>query len=243
MQAMIFAAGLGTRLFPITSDKPKALAPFKDTTLLHYNLNFLAKNGITHFVINTHHFREKIEDYLYDHDNFGLDISLSPEDILLDTAGGLANAARLFYPDSKPILVYNTDIITSLDIIKMAQHHIMEQNEVTLAVRNRVSSRQLIFDEDYRMCGWVNHKKGEKIQRPEPVKCAYPFAFSGIQLINPEMMFSIEKNRIYSMITFYLENMDKHKIQAYLHDDDYWFDCGKAEDLERAEHFIRLTEK
>lgn len=239
MQAMIFAAGLGTRLYPITKDKPKALAPFLDSTLLHYNLMRLSNQGVSHFVINTHHFTEKIESYLAAHDHFGLDITLSREVILLDTAGGLANAARYFDPDAGPILVYNTDIITNLDIRQMLKTHLREQNAVTLAVRKRDSSRQLLFDEQLRLCGWVNYKKAEKILREQPVFNSIELAFSGIHIINPEILFSIEKERIFSMITFYLEKMEALKIRAYRHDEDFWFDCGKPEDLSLAENFMR----
>lgn len=238
MQAMIFAAGLGTRLYPITYDKPKALAPFNGTTLLHYNLKYLSEQGVSHFVINTHHFQEKIESYLVENNFFGLNISLSKEDILMDTAGGLAKAAHLFDVDEEPILLFNTDVITNLNIDRMAAYHISSRNEVTLAVRNRKSSRQLIFDECFRMNGWVNHNTQStkmSLRTPESLQA---FAFSGIHLINPMLIRKIEQSRIYSLITFYLEIMDENKIHAYVHDEDYWFDCGKPEDLQKAEHFI-----
>jgi len=238
MQAMIFAAGLGTRLYPITHDKPKALAPFMGTTLLHYNLKFLSQQGVSHFVINTHHFQEKIESYLAKNDFFGLNISLSKEKILMDTAGGLANAAHLFHADDEPILLFNTDVITNLNVARMAAYHISSRNEVTLAVRNRKSSRQLIFDECFRMNGWVNHNTQSKKMSQRTTESSQAFAFSGIHLINSGLIRKIEQNRIYSLITFYLENMDENKIHAYIHDEDYWFDCGKPEDLEKAENFI-----
>ncbi|HAY71999.1 MAG TPA: nucleotidyltransferase [Saprospirales bacterium] len=224
--------------YPITHDKPKALAPFMGTTLLHYNLKFLNEQGVSHFVINTHHFQEKIESYLVKNDFFGLSISLSKEEILLDTAGGLANAAHLFHTDDQPILLFNADVITNLNIRDMLAYHIHSQNVVTLAVRSRKSSRQLIFDECLRMNGWVNHNTHDKKMSLRTTESSVAYAFSGIHLINPGLIRKIEQNRIYSLIDFYLENMDTFRIKAFIHDKDYWFDCGKPEDLATAENFI-----
>ncbi len=241
MQAMIFAAGLGTRLHPLTKDRPKALAPFLDTTLLGYNLKFLSAQGIHHFVINTHHFREKIETYLEDNNYFGLDISLSPEEVLLDTAGGLLQASDLFYQDAKPVLLFNTDIITNLDIQKMLEYHNQYQNKLTLAVRHRKSSRELFFDDDQNLCGWVNHKTGQSIMQTGQTQKTRAFAFSGIHLIQPDLIRKIDQNRIYSLIVFYLEIMQNQQIKAFVHDEDYWFDCGRIEDLVAAENFLQKT--
>jgi len=192
MQAMIFAAGLGTRLYPITHDKPKALAPFMGTTLLHYNLKFLSQQGVSHFVINTHHFQEKIESYLAKNDFFGLNISLSKEKILMDTAGGLANAAHLFHADDEPILLFNTDVITNLNVARMAAYHISSRNEVTLAVRNRKSSRQLIFDECFRMNGWVNHNTQSKKNESENYRI---IAGICLQWYSPDKFRADQENR------------------------------------------------
>lgn len=228
MKAMIFAAGLGTRLFPITKDKPKALAPFKDNTLLGYNLNFLAQQGITKFVINTHHFANKIEEYLESNNNFGLDIQLSYEENLLDTAGGLAKAAHFFDKDDN-VLLYNVDVISNIDIQKMLDFHIEQNAAATLAVRNRLTSRYLLFNSDNILVGWRNRNTDEEISCRES-KNSNELAFSGIHWINMSLINKLEIKKS-SIIPFYLEEGKDHNILAYKHDNDYWFDCGKPETL------------
>lgn len=235
MEAMIFAAGLGTRLYPITKDKPKALAPFLNGTLLEFNLKNLAAQGIHHFIINTHHFGDKIVEYLERNKNFGLSIDLSPEEELLDTAGGMAKARQYLSNDTSPVLLYNVDVITDLDIQVMLYDHRLNKYDVTLATRQRPTSRYLLFDENAALCGWHNIKTGE-IKPPDLTPRLYtPRAFSGIQILSKKAMHHLEKDRKYSLIDFYLEQMHRLKIKSYSHDDNYWFDCGKADRLTEAE--------
>ena len=241
MKAMLFCAGLGTRLFPITRDVPKALAPFLEGTLLSYNLQFLAAQGITHFVINTHHFADKIKVYLEDNGYFNLDIRLSYEPILMDTAGGLAAARKFFLPDTEPILLYNVDVISGLSIRSFLAYHRSSGSAVSLAVRERESSRYLIFDSRFRLRGWENRHTGQKILSPNLSAGVKNLAFSGIHFIQPEILDMLEPGRIYSLVDVYLERMDTMPIHGYRHDADYWFDCGKPERLAAAENFIRRS--
>lgn len=232
---MIFSAGLGTRLYPLTNNLPKALAPIGNTTLLEYNLKFLASQGIDKFIINTHHFADKIENYLEKNDFFGLDIYISYEKELLDTAGGVAKVRNRIKDDQ--ILLYNVDIISNIDIDKLYNYHCQHKADITLAVRNRTTSRYLLFDEDNIMTGWKNKKTGE-IKLYDTEKQYKELAFSGISLINRDVLDEIGPVEKKSLIDFYLDICKERNISAYIHDDDYWFDCGSVEKLKKAEKYI-----
>ncbi|MCK5846616.1 MAG: NTP transferase domain-containing protein [Bacteroidales bacterium] len=237
MQAMIFAAGLGTRLFPITKDKPKALAPFLDTTLLAYNLKYLAQQGITDFIINTHHFAEKIELYLEKNSNFGLNIRISYEDILLDTAGGLAKA-RKYFSNEKSILLFNVDIITNINIAKLIDFHNNNNASATLAIRKRDTSRYFLFNKENELKGWINKNTKEVKSCTEDISEFEEYAFSGIHIINTELIKDFKEVK-QSITPFYLEKACDTKIVGYRHDSDYWIDCGKIDSLQLAEKHIR----
>jgi NDP-sugar pyrophosphorylase family protein len=236
MKAMIFAAGLGTRLMPITADKPKALAPFGSQTLLEYNLKFLAAQGVDYFVINIHHFSNKVVHYLMENNNFGLNLDLSYEPELLDTAGGIAKALHLF-DKSSPILLYNVDIISNINLERFYNHHIQSQAAATLAVRQRETQRYLLFNEENRLAGWQDVAKGEQKWVDEPLLNVANFAFSGIHLVNYELLKRISISKI-SLTEFYLEQAKNHIISSYEHNEDYWFDCGKIETLSQAEKLV-----
>lgn len=234
---MIFAAGLGTRLHPITKDKPKALAPFCNTTLLGYNLEFLRMQGITDFVINTHHFADKIEEYLRENRNFGLNIKLSHETELLDTAGGLAKANSLF-KNTEDILLYNVDVVSDININTAYQYHKANNAIATLAVRSRETSRYLLFDNENKLVGWRNKSTGEEKWCNISSEITKEFAFSGIQWINCSILANMKPGK-QSLIPFYLEKGKENKIIAFDHSKDLWFDCGKPESLHMAENKIQ----
>ncbi len=236
MKAMIFAAGLGTRLYPITKNKPKALAPFLGTTLLGHNLKYLANQGVSEFIINTHHFADKIEHYLKENDYFDLDITLSYEEILLDTAGGLVKAKK-YFSENEDVLLYNVDVISNIDIVKMHNFHKINKAKATLAVRNRETSRYFLFDKQHRLSGWINKNTGEKKPSNYRQNNLNEFAFSGIHMVNMSLFQELNEEK-QSITPFYLDNMDNNIIQAYEHNSDYWFDCGKVETLKQAEEFI-----
>lgn len=233
---MIFAAGLGTRLAPITTNKPKALAPFCNTTLLGYNLHSLSKQGITEFVINIHHFADTIIEYLEENKNFGLKIHLSHEQTLLDTAGGLAYAAK-YFTKNEDILLYNVDVISNIDIIKMYDFHAKYKALATLATQERETSRYLLFDNDNQLLGWRNKKTKEELWCREKNKAVKEKAFSGIHWINTNIINNLEMVKL-SMTPLYLEKAKNETIISYDHNENYWFDCGKIESLKAAEKFV-----
>ena len=236
MKAMIFAAGLGTRLFPITKDKPKALAPFQNTTLLAYNLEFLANQGVSEFILNTHHFSEKISEYLEANNNFGLNIKISHEEILLDTAGGLAKA-RKYFGENEDILLYNVDVISNIDISKLLAFHNKHKASATLAIRNRETSRYFLFNKNKELKGWINKNTDEVKSCENNISDFNEFAFSGIHIINTDFIKDIKEEKL-SITPFYLQQACENTIIGYEHNNDYWFDCGKIETLKQAEEFI-----
>jgi NDP-sugar pyrophosphorylase family protein len=240
MKAMIFSAGLGTRLYPLTEHKPKALAPFLNTTLLEYNINFLKAQGINSFIINTHHFAEEIEKYVISKNNFDCEIIVSYEEILLDTAGGLIS----IYPyikNERKVLIYNVDIISNIDIKKFTDFHNSADSDISLAVRNRPTSRFLIFNDKGKMCGWENIKTGEQNLKRNCSKSVEKYAYSGIGLINTEIIPMIGKVEKKSLIPFFLDICSEKKISAFYHQEDYWYDCGTLQNLEEAQN--QLNEK
>ncbi len=233
---MIFAAGLGTRLYPLTKDKPKALAPFANTTLLEYNLRYLSQFGIEKFIVNTHHFADKINEYLYDNEYFNLDITVSFEEELLDTGGGLAKVRELV--DEEQILLYNVDVISNIDINRMYKNHLKYNFDISLATRYRETSRYLLFNERNKMIGWKNEKT-EEIITCERIKDFQKLAFSGISIINTKLLSKLGKVEKKSIIDFYLNICKDNFISSYQHDSDYWFDCGSLKKLEITEKFIK----
>lgn len=237
MKAMIFSAGLGTRLHPLTKDRPKALAPFGNETLLSYNIDFLKKQGINCFIINTHHYAREIENYLKGNDFFGSEIIISYEEILLDTAGGLNNIYP-FIENEREILIYNVDIISNINIIKLLDFHKSTNSDISLAVRKRSSSRFLIFNDEKRMCGWENIKSGEQKLKKNCSDSLEKFAYSGIGLINTEIIPMIGEVEKKSLIPFFLDICVEKKISPFEHQEDYWFDCGTLNNLEEAQNYL-----
>src|ERR1035437_3232811 len=186
MNAMIFAAGLGTRLRPLTNDKPKALVELNEQTLLQITIEKLQKAGFNHIVVNVHHFSQLVIDYLKANQNFGADILISDEsDALLDTCGGLKKASPLFL-DKEPILIHNVDIVSSINLLELYKTHCNNNVLATLAIRNRPSSRVLLFDENNLLRGWKNISTGTlklplTTSNPDNLQ---PYAFSGIHIVN-----------------------------------------------------------
>ena len=162
MKAMILAAGLGTRLKPFTDAHPKALAIINNKSLLQRNIEYLASFGITDVIVNVHHFPDQITDAIKNHNGFGSNITISDEkDKVLETGGGLMKA-RTFLDDAEPFVLMNVDILTDMDVGKMAEQHISSNALATLAVTNRKTNRYFLFDELETLCGWRNIKTGEQ---------------------------------------------------------------------------------
>lgn len=237
MKAMILAAGLGTRLRPLTNDRPKALVEVGGHTLLEITLRRLASFGIRDVIVNVHHFADMVVDYLKKHDNFGMRVEISREDeVVLDTGGGLKRAAWFFQEDrqlQEPFLLHNVDVISNIDLAGMLQFHRDNNALATLAVQHRETSRHLLFDERGRLCGRQTGANAPEIVRPAHQPTT--LAFSGIHAISPELLSLITEQGVFSIVTTYLRlAAESHRILAFGADQSYWRDLGKAEDLTQA---------
>ena len=234
MQAMIFAAGLGTRLKPITNEIPKALVNIGGQTLLERTVNTLESAGFNNIVINVHHFASQIKNYLVEKQNFGLNIKISDEtQHLLNTGGGLKAAASLFN-DEEPILIHNVDIVSNVNLKHLYHLPSTLNAEAVLLVSKRKTKRYLLFNEDMNLCGWINTETNE-IKTPYPSldihKCIHVFSPTLFSLMNS---FPDE----FGIIDFYLKVCNKVNIKGYIQDDLQLIDVGKFETLDQAEQFI-----
>lgn len=231
MKAMILAAGLGTRLRPLTDDRPKALVKVAGRPLLEHVIRKLKAAGVTDLIINLHHFPEQIIEFVRRHDSFGLRIEFSPEEDLLDTGGGLRQAAW-FFDDGEPFLLYNVDVLSTIDLAAMRQQHRQHGALATLAVRQRRTSRYFLFDENDMLVGWRHVGRGvEKICRPV-VGQAAAWAFMGIHVISPALFTHLHETGAFSIVDGYLRLAGEGQaICAFRADAWAWIDCGRPENL------------
>jgi NDP-sugar pyrophosphorylase family protein len=238
MKAMILAAGLGTRLRPLTNDRPKALVEVDGKTLLEITLLRLQKFGVHDVIINVHHFADSIVDYLRANQNFGTHIQISREEVLLDTGGGLKKVARFFLDTSpgvdEPFILHNVDVISSIDLQQMLQFHRKHRPLATLAVQDRETSRYLLFDDQPSLCGRRAGRNGNSEQvRPCPEPQA--LAFSGIHIISPRIFSLLNEEGSFSIINSYLRLASQgEKILAFRADEYYWLDLGRPENVAKA---------
>lgn len=237
MKAMILAAGLGTRLQPITQNIPKALAEINGLTLLEILITRLKLFGIEEVIINIHHFADQITDFVKEKKQFGISIDFSDErERLLDTGGGIKNA-EWFLNDGNPFIVHNVDVISTIDLNDFAGYHKKHGCLATIAVRNRKTSRYFLFNDEKVLCGWKNISTGEQIiTNRDPALQA--LAFSGIHIINPEIFDLIDSTGRFSIVDEYLRLSDNYKICAYQHDKTEWLDLGNIENLRQAGKII-----
>jgi len=238
MRAMVFAAGLGTRLRPLTDDRPKALVEIDGHTLLEICLARLRSFGVQEAVINVHHFADKVVEYLKSKDNFGMEIHVSREDILLDTGGGLKNAAHFFLAESAnsddPIFVHNVDVISTIDLDRMAKIHAANNALATLAVQERETTRLLIFDEKLHLCGRLIGRDATA-EMVRPTRNIQDLAFNGIHVISPRLLTKLSESGVFSIINSYLRLAGQgEKIVGFRADEYTWRDVGRLEDLEQA---------
>ena len=260
MKAMILAAGLGTRLRPLTDDRPKALVELSGRTLLEIALSRLRALGVTEVIVNVHHFADMVIEYLKSNNNFGMRVEISREDVLLDTGGGLKKAAWFFLEDSaprhsksgdsnqmdEPFLLHNVDVISNFDLRRMLQFHKENRALATLAVQARENSRPLLFDEHLQLRGRMVGPDGKPelvshavAQAFRPEESAPPpfqaLAFSGIHVISPRLLPMLTEEGIFSIIPSYLRlSAQDEKIFAFRADQYYWCDLGRPADLAQA---------
>ncbi|MDO9154897.1 MAG: nucleotidyltransferase family protein [Paludibacter sp.] len=240
MKAMIFAAGMGTRLKPITDKLPKALVPVAGKPLLEHIILKLKSAGFNEIIVNVHHFPNQIIGFLKSKNNFGIRIEISDErDLLLDTGGGIRKTAW-FFDDGKPFLVHNVDILSNMDLHALYRQHVRTNPLATLVVSERETFRYLLFNDDLRLQGWINEKTGETkpagFKKPELYK---KLAFSGIQILSSKIFDMMEKSEPkFPIMDFYLANSKTQNISGFIPENYRMIDVGKLDVLDEADKFI-----
>jgi NDP-sugar pyrophosphorylase family protein len=240
MKAMVLAAGLGTRLRPLTDDRPKALVEVAGQTLLEITLSRLRSFGIREVIINVHHFADLMLEYLQAQGNFGMRIEVSREEILLDTGGGLKKA-EWFLLDSpnpeEPFILHNVDVLSAIDLGRMVQFHKQNRALVTMAVQDRATSRRLLFDDQFRLCGRESGRDQQTVSLPPNQRA---LAFSGIHVISPRLFGMMTEEGAFPIVECYLRLAALgEKILGFRADEYYWRDLGKPDSLRQASEDIQ----
>jgi NDP-sugar pyrophosphorylase family protein len=238
MKAMILAAGLGTRLRPLTNDRPKALVEIGGHTLLEIALARLRMFGVREVIVNVHHFADMIVEYLHANGNFGMRIEISRELVLLDTGGGLKNASDFFLESAggqdEPFILHNVDIVSTIDIGRMVRFHAAQGALATIAVQSRQTSRYLLFDENDQLCGRRSDHNGN-LEMVRPALEVQALAYACVQVISPRLFAKLEEKGAFPIFDSYLRLAGKgEKFSAFRADECYWRDLGRQESIEQA---------
>lgn len=240
MKAMIFAAGLGTRLKPLTDTMPKALVPVAGKPLLWHTIQKLKAAGFDEIIINVHHFAGQIRQYIQDNNRFGIRIEFSDEtQALLDTGGGIKKASW-FFDDEKPFLIHNVDILSDIDLQNLYHFHTSSNSVATLVVSERKTSRYLLFDKNNHLAGWINEKSGETKSPFSDFNADHykKLAFSGIHILHPSILSYMQDfPDKFSIIDFYLFVCSKEKIYGYIPNNLHLVDVGKIDSIAEAKKF------
>ncbi len=233
-QAMIFSAGLGTRFKPWTDAHPKALAVVNGKSLLQRNIEYLQHYGVKDVVVNVHHFADQVINAVKENNGWGSNIIISDEtNEVLETGGGLLKAKDLFKKD-EPFFTLNADFLTDLNLNKLVQYHKEKKGLISFGITSRKSSRNFLFDEDSRLCGWINHSTGEKrisIDKPG----LKPMAYSCVVIFEPAVFDLIPQRGKFSLVDTYLSLAKEYPIYGYDHTGDKLVDVGKPESVAVAE--------
>jgi len=247
MKAMVFAAGLGTRLRPLTNDRPKALVTIAGRTLLEITLSRLRTFGVREVILNVHHFADQVVAYLAANQNFGMRIEVSREEVLLDTGGGLKKVA-CFFPESganaaepfvdridEPFLIHNVDVLSSIDLARVAQFHTQHNALATLAVAERPTSRPLLFDANGQLHGRGTASDSDSMHH-HAAQPFSPLAFAGIHVVSPRIFAKLEEEGTFSIIDAYVRLAKRGEaVLGFRADGSYWRDLGRPDDLIAAE--------
>lgn len=239
MKAMVLAAGLGTRLRPLTNDRPKALVEVGGRTLLEITLARLRSFGIEDVIVNVHHFAERMLEYLDANQNFGMRIAVSREEELLDTGGGLKKAAYFFSDSEEPFLLHNVDVISTIDFSLMLKLHQETNALATLAVQDRKTSRYLLFDQQLQLCGRRAGSDGvaELVRETDHYEA---LAFSGVHVISPRIFSFMTQDGAFSIVEIYLRLAGRgERVGGFRSDEYYWRDLGKPENIAQAEADVK----
>ena len=246
MRAMVLAAGLGTRLRPLTNDRPKALVEVGGRTMLEITLERLRASGVREAIVNVHHYADMMIEYLRAHKNFGMQIEVSREEELLDTGGGIKKAAWFFLEDGRdePFLVHNVDVVSTIDLAALVRAHEERDALATLAVQDRTTSRYLLFDGEGQLCGRRAGRDGTA-EMVRDCADAQPLAFSGIHVLSPRLLTKMSEEGAFPIIGTYLRlSGEGEKILAFRADQFQWRDLGKPENVTEAARELgyRVTE-
>jgi NDP-sugar pyrophosphorylase family protein len=239
MKAMILAAGLGTRLRPLTNDKPKALVPFMGVPMLEIIIQRLLAAGVDSIVVNIHHYARQVIAFMESRNYYNDRVILSDEsDMLMDTGGGLLKA-RPDLEDDKPFILHNVDVYTNLDIKKLYDHHQKNDALITLAVTGRQTSRSLLFDQDGYLAGWKHNQTGErKVVRDTPGTLR-AFANSCVHVLDQDFFKFNRLKGIMSLTDIYLDLAAEHNIASFVHSEDFWYNLGLLESFREAEQELK----
>jgi len=235
MKAMILAAGFGTRLRPLTDIKPKALVPFGGVPMVEGVIRKLANAGINEIIVNVHHFAGDVIAFLKTMGIPGIKIYISDESEELMDTGGAILKARDFLLDEKAFLIHNVDVYSSLDISALIDAHYKDDCLVSIAVKKRSTSRSLLFNRENLLAGWRNNETGEELIISREAESLQDFGNSCVQVINSELLDYYPDTKPLSLTKMYLDLAPQHKIRAYVHNEDYWFDLGRFENFQSAE--------
>ena len=240
MEALLLAAGLGTRLRQLTDDRPKALVAIGHRTLLEINLQHLIRTGHDHIIVNVHHFAPMVKDFIASRP-WDADIEISDEsDLLLDTGGALKKASTLLRGES--LLVYNVDILSTIDLCALRQQHDAAGSWATLAASRRTTDRQLLVGSDGSLHGWHQVSTDSYRWASTPKSDTHPLAFSGIALVQKELLDLLPNaDHPYPIMPEYLKLASSHPIRTFEHNPSQWLDVGKPETLAKASDFMHLN--
>jgi len=239
LKALILAAGMGTRLMPLTANIPKALVSINGATLLEIAIRKLARNGFTDIIVNVHYHAGLIKEFLNRYPFQGINISISDESgQLLDTGGAILKA-RWFLDGKEPFLVHNVDIISDISLQDLLSKHLSGGGLATLSVSDRQTRRYFLFDDTLKLRGWTDLSSGEIRWAGDPIQQARPLAFNGIHLINPEIFRLMEEEGRFSIIDIYLRLAKTKSIYGYLQSGQTWFDLGKPDQLAVVSRFLK----
>lgn len=241
MKAMIFAAGLGTRLKPHTNSIPKALVEVGGKPLIQHTIEKLKESGFDEIIINIHHFANQIIEFIESKNSFNIRIEFSDESkMLLDTGGGIKHASH-FFNDDKPFLIHNVDILSNIDLNDLYSFHSKSFSIATLVCSERMTSRYLLFDTFNQLKGWRNKETGETkspICNFDPTKYR-ELAFSGIHILDPSIFkYMIDFAVKFSIIDFYIHLSQREKISAFTTENQRIIDVGKPSTLKDASSFL-----
>ncbi len=237
MKAFVLAAGIGSRLLPLTKDIPKALIKIQNIPMIDLIIRRLIKYRYDHIIINLHYLGKQIENYCRLQNNFGVTIDFIYEEKLLDTGGAIKNAAPLL-KDNEPVLLHNVDALSDINFQTFRQYHLSNNADISLAVQNRKTDRYFLFDETNRLIGWKNIKTNEIILQHLAKGKISPLAFSGIHLLNQNVIEHIALNNepVFSITKYYVEYCKNLNVVGYFHDYTFFMDLGKHENLKFAEY-------